>query len=180
MREVNLVIMKKAFLAFMAVGLSALLLSSCSRPSSQPEGSAVQIGQRAPGFKLQDLNGKEVTLDQYKGKIVMIDFWATWCGPCQKTMPLLENLEKEYKNSLVLLAINLQDSKDVVMDYAKKQALNSRILLDEQGSVGSLYGTDQIPIQFLIDRNGIVRHIQAGYLEGVTASELRAAIAKLL
>lgn len=109
----------------------------------------------------------------------MLDFWATWCGPCRMTMPVLENLEKEYKGSLVLLAINLQDPKDVVMDYVKKQALTSRILLDEQGSVGSLYGTDSIPMQFLLDRNGIVRHIQMGYRPRM-ASELRAAIAKLL
>jgi cytochrome c biogenesis protein CcmG/thiol:disulfide interchange protein DsbE len=180
LKEVWLVTMKKAFWVYIALVLSAIMLSSCSRPPSQPEESVVQIGQPAPKFKLSDLNGKEVSLDQYRGKIVMLDFWATWCGPCRMTMPMLENLEKEYKNSLVLLAINLQDPKDVVSDYAKKQALHSRILLDEQGSIGSLYGTDQIPIQFLIDKNGIVRHIQTGYLEGVTAPELRAAIAKLL
>jgi len=170
---------KEAVFIFIVLVLSAIMLSSCSRPTSQPEESVVQIGQPAPKFKLPDLNGQEVTLDQYKGKIVMLDFWATWCTPCQMTMPVLENLEKEYKSSLVLLAINLQDPKDVVVDYAKKQALTSRILLDEPGSVGSIYGTDGIPMQFLLDKKGIVRHIQQGYHPRM-AGELRAAIAKLL
>lgn len=168
---------KKAFLVFIAFVISTLVFSNCSRPPSQPE-TIVQINKPAPKFKLPDLNGQEVSLDQFKGKIVMLDFWATWCGPCRMTMPVLESLEKEYKNSLVLLAINLQDSKDVVSDYVREQALNSRILLDEAGSVGSLYGTDSIPMQFLLDKNGIVRHVQMGWSPRM-ASQLRAEIEKL-
>ena len=178
MREVDQVIAKKAFLAFITVGLSAFLLSSCARPTSQTEESNIQVGQPAPKFKLPDLNGQEVSLDQYKGKIVMLDFWATWCTPCQMTMPVLENLEKEYKNSVVVLAVNLQEPRDLVSEYAKKEALKSRILLDEQGSVGSLYGTEEIPIQFLLDKNGTVQYLRKGYHPSM-AAELRAEIAKL-
>ena len=171
-------IVKKVLLAFISVVLSTLILSSCSRPLSQTDESIIQIGQPAPKFKLPDLNGQEVSLDQYKGKIVMIDFWATWCNPCQMTMPVIENLEKEYKDRLVVLAVNLQEPRDLVSDYARKQALSSRILLDEEGSVGSLYGTDEIPVQFLLDKNGIVRYLRKGYHPSM-ASELRAEIGKL-
>lgn len=155
--------------------LSALMLSSCSRPPSAP---LLQIGSPAPKFTLPDLNGRQVSLDQFKGKVVMLDFWATWCGPCRMTMPLLGNLEKEYRDTMILLAINLQEPKNVVRDYVQKQNINSQVLLDENGSVGEVYGTDSIPMQVLIDKNGIVRHIQVGFSPRM-ATQLRSVIDSL-
>jgi thiol-disulfide isomerase/thioredoxin len=154
--------------------LSALMLSTCTRPPSAP----LQIGSPAPKFTLPDLNGREVSLDQFKGKIVMLDFWATWCGPCRMTMPLLENLEKEYRDSMILLAINLQEPRNAVREYVQKQNINSQVLLDEKGSVGEMYGTDSIPMQVLIDKQGIVRHIQIGFSPRM-ASQLRSEIESL-
>jgi len=139
----------------------------------------VQIGRAAPAFKLPDLSGQEVSLDQYKGRVVMLDFWATWCGPCRMTMPLLETLQKEYAGNLILLAVNLQEPKDAVRDYVRAQNIHSRVLLDREGSVGEVYGTDSIPMQILIDKQGIVRHVQVGYGPGV-ASKLRSEIEKLV
>jgi len=160
-----------------AVTLTAMMLSGCTRPPSESE-PEVQIGRPAPNFKLPALSGGQVSLDQYRGKIVMLDFWATWCGPCQMTMPLLEKLQKEYPENLVLLAINLQEPNDTVRDYVRKQGLNSRVLLDEEGTVGETYGTDSIPMQVLIDKNGIVRHVQIGFSPRMS-SQLRAAIEQL-
>jgi thiol-disulfide isomerase/thioredoxin len=93
-------------------------------------------------------------------------------------MPLLERLQKEYPNNLILLAINLQESKDIVSDYVRKQGINSQVLLDEQGSVGETYGTDSIPMQVLVDQQGIVRHVQIGFSPRMS-SQLRAEIEKL-
>jgi thiol-disulfide isomerase/thioredoxin len=151
--------------------LSEFMLSSCSRPP-------LQIGRPAPKFTLPDLNGRQISLDQFRGKIVMLDFWATWCGPCRMTMPLLGNLEKEYRDTMILLAINLQEPKNMVRDYVQKQNINSHVLLDENGSVGEMYETDSIPMQVLIDKNGIVRHIQLGFKPGM-ATELRSVIHSL-
>ena len=86
----------------------------------------LEIGQAAPNFKLPDLSGQQVSLDQYKGKVVMLDFWATWCGPCRMTMPLMESIQKEYADTLVLLAVNLQEPRDVVRDYVRAQNIHSR------------------------------------------------------
>ena len=170
--------MKKNNLLFAGAILigTALLISGCIRPSSETSG--VEIGRPAPAFKLPDIMGQEITLDQYKGKIVMLDFWATWCGPCRMTMPLLEKLQKEYPNNLVLLAINLQESKNEVREYMRQQNLNSHVLLDEKGSLGEIYGTDAIPMQVLIDKEGIVRDIKTGFSPSIL-SQLRAEIERL-
>jgi thiol-disulfide isomerase/thioredoxin len=153
-----------------------LVFSGCVQPPSETE--AIEIGRPAPVFKLPDLNGREVSLDQFRGKIVMLDFWATWCNPCRMTMPLVEKLQKEYPNNMVLLAINLQETKDVVREYMRQQNLGSQVLLDEEGSVGKTYGTEAIPMQVLIDKTGIVRDIKTGF-DPRMLPQLRAEIERL-
>lgn len=167
---------KRKTYAFIACLAGILTFAGCYRLPLDERN--VQVGQEAPLFKLPDLNGNEVSLGQYKGKIVLIDFWATYCEPCRMTMPLLERLQKEYSNDMVLLAVNLGDTIDAVREFIQRNNLNSEILLDERGEVGSVYGANQIPIQFLIDKKGIVRHIQLGYSAAMGA-QLRAEINKL-
>ena len=164
----------KAFLSVAALLIvSAMVVSGCIRRSSQNE--TLEIGRPAPAFKLPDLSGRQVSLDQFKGKVVLLDFWATWCGPCRITMPMIEDLQKEYRDTLVLLAINLQESRDEVQDYVRQQKLHSTVLLDEQGAIGSAYGAEAIPMQVLIDKTGIVRNVMTGF----SAKRLRAEIEKL-
>lgn len=135
----------------------------CSSPSREM-GTTVKIGQEAPPFKLQDLAGREVSLKDYRGKIVVLDFWATWCGPCQWTQKMLEDLQKEYPREMSLLAINQEESDDVVRDYVQKQGLGAVVLLDKNGSIGRQYDAyNMIPKHFLIDRKGIVRYIKTGH-----------------
>jgi thiol-disulfide isomerase/thioredoxin len=165
----------KTLAAWMALILGAALSTTCARPA--PE-QAVEIGTPAPVFKLQNLAGRQVSLDQFRGKVVLLDFWATWCNPCRMTMPLVEKLQKEYSDTLALLAVNLQEPEAVVKDYVQKQGINSEVLLDENGSVGESYGTESIPMQVLIDRNGIVRNIHIGYSPSMI-SKLRAEIQQL-
>ncbi len=156
--------------------VAALLFAQCSRDHGCEE--LPTIGCPAPNFKLSDLSGREVSLDQYRGRVVMLDFWATWCGPCRMTMPLLENLQKEYPNDLRLLAINLREPADMVRDYVRKQSISSEVLLDEKGEVGDTYRSDSIPMQVLIDKQGVVRHVTAGYSPRL-ASQLRSWIESL-
>ena len=146
-------------------------LSSCIY---SPEAN-VNIGRPAPAFKLLDMDGREISLENFNGKIVLIDFWATWCSPCRMTMPVVEKLSKEYPDDMVLLAVNLREPKDVVKKYAFEQAISSLILFDEEGTVSATYGAYAIPMQFLIDRSGIVRYIQTGYGSNM-ASRMRTQI----
>jgi thiol-disulfide isomerase/thioredoxin len=150
-----------------------MFLSCGYRPETMAD-----IGKPAPSFKLFDLDGQEVSLEKFYGKIILLDFWATWCTPCRMTMPVVERLSKEYSDDMVVIAINMQEPKDAVEKYAFEQAVSSLILLDKEGAVSSAYGAYAIPMQFIIDRSGIVRHIQTGYSSNM-ASQMRAQIEQL-
>ena len=164
----------KSIVAYIVLASFLGTFSSCIyRPESM-----INIGQSAPSFKLSDLDGNEISLEKYKGKIVLLDFWATWCAPCRMTMPVIEKLSKEYQDDMIVLAVNMYEPKDVVEKYAFEQAIRTQILLDEEGVVSATYGAYAIPMNFLIDRYGIVRHIQTGYGSNM-ASQMRAQIEQL-
>ena len=161
-------------IACIILALFSGMFLSCAH---RPEG-VVDIGQSAPPFKLPDLNGEEISLEEFNGKIVLLDFWASWCGPCRMTMPVVERLSKEYPDDMVLLAVNMGESKDAVEKYVFEEAISAQVLLDEKGTVGASYGARVIPMHFLIDRSGVVRHIQTGYGRNM-ASQMRAQIEPL-
>ena len=150
---------------------AALLLWGCSPPAPQPSGDAHPlVGKPAPAFRLPDLSGYETSLEQYRGKLVLVDFWATWCGPCRVSMPIVDKLQSEHPDDLVLLAVNLQEDDDKVRRYVERQHLRSRVLLDRDGHVGGAYGIRSIPMQILIDKTGMVRHVQVGLAPGMAES----------
>jgi thiol-disulfide isomerase/thioredoxin len=165
---------KKAGAIAGALILLSLICASCTIPTG-----GLEVGRKAPSFSLVDLHGRQVTLDQYKGRVVMLDFWATWCAPCRQSMPALENLEKEFHEDLTLLAINLGESPEKVRSYVKLKNIQSMVLLDVDGSVGQAYRSDSIPMQVLVDQQGVVRHVQIGFAP-VVQQQLRAEISKLL
>ncbi len=164
-------------------GITALLLaltlpalSNCG--GRGPKGVA-EIGAPAPLFELEDLSGRNVALESYRGKVVLLDFWATWCTPCRRTMPVLERLQKEFAGDLVLLAINLQEPAEEVRDYVIRRGIESTVLLDLDGRVGYAYRAQAIPMQVLIDRQGVVYDILVG-LSPTLERDLRAEIQKLI
>lgn len=167
---------KKMVLAVLLLAVICVLIVRDAMKGGPSEG--VAVGRQAPGFHLKDLEGREVSLDQFKGKIVMLDFWATWCGPCRLTMPLLEELQREHPNDFTLLAVNLEEDRDLVIPYVKRRNIQARVLLDSDGRVGAAYRSASIPMQVLIDQNGVIRHIQQGYYESMK-DDLWAEISKL-
>jgi thiol-disulfide isomerase/thioredoxin len=152
--------------------LSLCFAFGCSTPRD------MEVGQLAPTFELPDLKGNRVSLKEQRGKIVLLDFWATWCGPCRISMPTLERIRSEYAQELSLLAINLQEPKDLVEDYVRSQNIQSTVLLDSEGVVGQVYRAGSIPMQVLIDQEGKVRHVQIGFSQRA-ADQLRREIEKL-
>jgi thiol-disulfide isomerase/thioredoxin len=112
---------------------------------------------KAQNFILKDLEGNDVSLENYRGKIILINFWATWCLPCRVEMPSMEKLYQEYKNKgFSILAIDMQEDADSVKAFKEQYKLNFPILLDSEGSVGEFYGVISIPTTYLVDRDGYI------------------------
>jgi peroxiredoxin/outer membrane lipoprotein-sorting protein len=141
------------------------------------EGDAPNLSrQKAEDFTLRDLAGKPVQLSSLKGKVVLLDFWATWCGPCRIEMPNIQKLHRELKaRGLVVLGINEGEDAAKVRPFLKKYAYDFRILLDRQQTVGRLYKVTGIPTMFIIDRTGTISAHFVGLRDERT---LREALAK--
>lgn len=121
----------------------------------------IQKGYMAPDFELETMNGELTKLSNYRGKKVILNFWASWCPPCKAEMPNIEKFYKENKDhNVIVLAVNLtttEKNKNNVQQFIKDQGLTFPILLDEQGKEGKLYQTFTIPTSYIIDPKGIVQ-----------------------
>jgi peroxiredoxin len=125
-------------------------------------GSPVAAGGKAAEFKLEALDGRSVSLESLRGKVVFLNLWATWCGPCRQEMPSMETLYDNFKNNhdFVMLAVS-QDTRGraAVAPYVEKNGYHFTILLDPENKVGESYDLSGVPETFIIDRDGrIVAH----------------------
>ena len=132
---------------------------------------SASVGAPAPDFSLQNLANETIQLNELRGKIVVINFWATWCEPCKIEMPIFEDLYRRDHAELEILGVNFDESPQQVQDFVEEYNLSFPILLDPGGSVQNLYRVRGYPTTFVIDEEGIVRihHIgllTEGQLEG--------------
>ena len=112
-------------------------------------------GQQAPDFTLSSVDGAPVSLQQYQGKVIFLNFWATWCIPCREEMPVLEKLHQTYQGQgLVILAIDLKESPDQVHAFFEKHALSFPSLIDPNGAVFRAYLVTGMPTTYLVGRDG--------------------------
>lgn len=106
-------------------------------------------------FELMNLQGNLEALSDYRGKVVFLNFWATWCGPCQSEMPAMENVYNELKDEgFVILAVDLAEDKDTVAKFISERNLTFPVLLDTSGKIGGIYEARSIPTTYIIDREG--------------------------
>lgn len=120
----------------------------------------LKVGDQAPNFQLYDLSGNAVTLSEYRGSVVFINFWATWCGPCRVEMPAMEALYKAFeRKDFEILAIST-DAQGVAVTrpFRNQLGLTFQILHDSDYRVGLAYGARTLPITFLVDRKGVITH----------------------
>lgn len=118
---------------------------------------SVQKGEKAPDFELTDLQGNKVKLSDYKGKGVFLNFWGTWCKPCQREMPYMQKQYEEYrKQGVEILAVNVGESNVSVSNFAKRYHLTFPIPLDSSREVTKAYGIGPIPTTFLVDKDGTI------------------------
>ena len=124
------------------------------------EGTGIQaasVGIDPADFTLPLPDGTKITLSQLKGKVVFLNFWATWCGPCRSEIPSMEAVYQKLKDKgFVILAVNLGESKDKVSGFMNENKLNFQSVLDERQTTGSLYNIRAIPTTYIIDRRGLI------------------------
>ena len=124
-------------------------------------------GQTAPDFALKSATGENLRLSEYRGDVVMINFWATWCGPCRQEMPLLDDLYNRYQRvGFNLLGVNIDDDSGRAMQMYEELGVSFPVLFDEKKEVSKLYQVEAMPVTILVDRHGTVRHVHLGYKPG--------------
>jgi len=133
----------------------------------------------APDFALKTLDNKEVQLSNLRGKGVIINFWGTWCKPCEKEMPALESTYKEYKNKNVeIIGVNLEESNIAVKTYVDRKDLSFPILLDKDGQVRDIYNVSTIPSSFFINEEGKIVKEYVGQMNEETLNKWATELSK--
>ena len=146
---------------------SLLLVILCSALALGASASSSLTGQVAPDFALKSASGKNLRLSEYRGDVVMINFWATWCGPCRQEMPLLDDLYTRYERvGFRLLGVNIDDDARRAMQMVEELGVSFPVLFDESKDVSRLYQVEAMPVTVLVDRTGTVRHVHHGYKPG--------------
>lgn len=144
-----------------ALAFVALLASPCGY-AAMPS-----VGSLAPGFTLKSDNGKNLKLAELRGQVVMINFWATWCGPCRQEMPHLNRIQERYRKAgFVLLGVNIDEQPDAARSMIRKLGIVFPVLFDTEKRVSRLYDVSAMPSSILIDRDGRVRYVHLGYRAG--------------
>jgi thiol-disulfide isomerase/thioredoxin len=164
-----------------AVGLSFIIAvtAGCggsSKPATTPGagGSAesndkgpAEVGKAAPDLSIQTVNGKgQVTRDSLQGKVAIVDFWATWCGPCKQSFPKLEELAKQNQGKVQVIGISVDDKSEGVADFAKSNGATFPIGWDDGHAIANRWKVDSMPTTYILDSSGTVRYIHAGYHDG--------------
>lgn len=139
----------------------AALLALAPVPASA---DSALVGRPAPDFTLRSLANENLRLSEHLGEVVVINFWATWCGPCRQEMPLLDELYNKYRLAgLALLSINIDESAERAAEMAQALKVSYPILLDERKDVSRSYRVGTMPLTVLVDREGVVRYVAEGY-----------------
>jgi peroxiredoxin len=143
--------------------LTGIALTLCATMSTQ----AIAPATAAPDFTLRTMDGPNLRLQEQRGRVVLVNFWATWCGPCRQEMPHMNRLYEKYRSSgFVLLGVNVDEDPRNAAGVAAKLGVKFPVLLDTDKKVSKLYDLSTMPSTVLIDRDGRVRYVHRGYLDG--------------
>jgi len=139
---------------------------------------APQVGSLAPDFLLENLDGSEVRLSDYRGQPIVLNFWATWCAPCRKEIPQFVDAYERFRgDGLVIIGVNLQEGKSIARGYVEDYGMEFPVAIDVDGEVGDAYRLLGLPVTYFIGRDGVVRSVFTGpFEERERDTEVRGAI----
>lgn len=146
---------------FLAVGVFVWALQGGVRPP----GETLGVGFTAPDFAAKNIEGKTVRLSDYRGKTVIVNFWATWCVPCRSEMPAINAVSQENPNRVAVVAVDVLEGPVLVIDYVDKLHLSFVPLLDPNGVVTKQYHVDSMPTSFFVGPDGTIRAINVGPMD---------------
>ncbi len=130
-------------------------------------GFAREVSGAAPDFTLKSRSGENLKLSEFRGEVVMINFWASWCGPCRQEMPLLDELYQRYHPmGFTILGVNVDQDREAALRLLKEIPVNFPILFDEDNKVSERYELMAMPSTVMVDRDGNMRFVHLGYLPG--------------
>jgi thiol-disulfide isomerase/thioredoxin len=148
------------------IGLSLILLFTVSF-AAVGSANAAAVGGPAPNFTLKSLTGKNMKLSELAGNVVLINFWASWCGPCREEMPLLNALHNKYEPlGFTVLGVNVEENSDAAKGFLKNFPADFPVLLDNANRVSKQYKVIAMPTTVVVDRDGNVRFLHQGYKPG--------------
>ena len=128
---------------------------------------ALEVGSTAPGFALPSTTGDTIALDDHSGQVVYVDFWASWCGPCLISFPVMEQLQNAYgERGFTVIAINVDQRPEDAAAFLEQRELGFPVLLDAQGLTPAAFGVKGMPTSYLLDGHGTVLHIHEGFRRG--------------
>lgn len=142
---------------------------------------AAGVGQQAPEFTAPSLDGgKSVSLGAYRGKVVYLDFWASWCPPCLTSLPMLEELRSQFPSAqFQILAVNVDQDPEKARKFLERARIGYPSATDPKGRIPESFGIETMPTSFLIDRRGVIRYVHHGFRKG-DVPELKQRISQLV
>jgi peroxiredoxin len=167
--------MKKGFL-LLGLVLIVLVVAGCKTSPHEKLREAPAVGALAPLFTLTDVNGTAVSLEEQRGKVVLLNFWATWCPPCRQEMPGIQSRFEQHQPDLVVLAIDNDEPINLVQRFTEEFELSFSPLLDPRAEVQILYQIRAYPTSMFVDENGIIQIVHIGLM---TESQLDGYLAQM-
>lgn len=160
----------KLFIGALVILFSTIVFAGYLN-GNEPENNTVNhssyVSDKAPDFSLKSVDGKIVKLSDFKGKVIILDFWATWCPPCRKGIPDLISIQNEYKNDVVVIGVSLDGDKTIkdVPGFAKEYGINYPIVYGDEKIVTAYGGIQAIPTAFVIDKKGNIADQHVGLVD---------------